>query len=313
MAEGGRPAAVLIAGPTASGKSALALALAARIGGIVINADSMQVYRELRILTARPGPDDEDTAPHRLYGHVPAAEAYSVGRWLDDLASVLAEARGSGAVPIVVGGTGLYVTAATTGLAAIPDIPPEIREELRAEAARLHPAALHARLAVEDPAMAARLRPSDPQRILRALEVLRATGRSLATWQADPLSPPLIGPDAVRLVLAPDRALLRARIDARFEAMMAEGALDEVRALAALGLDPALPAMRALGVAELRAALAGAMPLGEATTRATAETRRFAKRQQTWFRNRMADWPRLDPLGPGVSAWLGGFAPTRDR
>ena len=283
---------MLIAGPTASGKSALAVALAERLGGVVLNADSMQVYAELRILTARPGPDDEARAPHRLYGHVPADRPYSVGAWLEDATRALAEAAAERRLPIFVGGTGLYFRALTAGLAAVPPIPEEIRAHWRAR--RAEGAALHAELARRDPAMAARLRPTDPQRVLRALEVLDATGRSLADWQAE-TGPPLVR-DAVRMVLETDRAALYARIDARFDAMLRQGALDELVRIRARGLDAGLPALRALGVPSLMAALDGQMPLEEAVAEAKAESRRYAKRQITWFRRQMADWPRV-PAG----------------
>ena len=280
---------MLIAGPTASGKSALALALAERLGGVVLNADSMQVYADLRILTARPDPGDEARVPHRLYGHVTADRPYSVGAWLEDVRRVLAEAAAARRVPVFVGGTGLYFRALTAGLAAVPPIPEEIRAHWRAR--RAEGAALHAELARRDPAMAARLRPTDPQRVLRALEVLDATGRSLADWQAE-TGPPLVR-DAVRMVLETDRAALYARIDARFDAMLRQGALDELIRLRARGLDPSLPALRALGVPSLMAHLDGRMPLDEAVAQAKAESRRYAKRQMTWFRRQMPEWPRI--------------------
>lgn len=279
-----RPAPIiLIAGPTASGKSALAIAIARRLGGTIVNADSMQVYAELRILTARPTPEEEREAPHRLFGHVPAATAYSAGRWLADVAPLLA---GDGPV-VIVGGTGLYLKALTEGLSEIPPIPAAIRQHWRGEAARLPADVLHALLAARDPATAARLRASDPQRIVRALEVLEATGRPLAAWQTEPRRP-LLGQGRWRgLILAPERHDLRARIDARFDRMMAEGALEEARHLAALRLDPGLPAMRALGVPPLIAHLEGRITLVEAVERAKAETRRYAKRQATWLRHQL--------------------------
>jgi tRNA dimethylallyltransferase len=291
----GRARAILIAGPTASGKSALALAIAERTGGLVVNADAMQVYRELRILTARPPPEEEARADHRLYGHVTGAEAYSVARWLADVAPVLAEAAASGRPAIVVGGTGLYFEALTRGLAAVPEIPDAVREKVRRQAACLGPAGLHARLAARDPAAAARLRDTDPQRLMRALEVFEATGRSITAWQAEPPPPPLLPAPAVRVVIAPDRAWLHERIAARFAAMVDAGGKEEAAAFADLGLDPALPAMRAIGVAPLAAAARGDTPLEEAVRRSVVDTRRYAKRQETWFRNRMGDWGRIEP------------------
>jgi len=285
--------AVLIAGPTASGKSALALALAERLGGVVVNADSMQVYRELRLITARPTPADEARAPHLLYGHRPAAQGYSVAGWLDDVAAALAEARREGRPAVVVGGTGLYFRALTEGLAETPRVPGEVRQAWRERGRAGDGPALHRELAKADPVMAARLRPSDPQRILRALEVFHATGRSLAEWQAGPPSPPLVGPGTPRVVLDPPRAELHRRIEARARGMLEAGALDEVRAILSLGLDPELPAMKALGLPELGALLRGEAGPERALAALQASTRRFAKRQSTWFRNQMPDWPRL--------------------
>ena len=289
----GRSAAILLAGPTASGKSRLALELAARHGGVIVNADSMQVYGELRVLTARPSPADEAAAPHRLYGHVPAATRYSVGRWLSDVAAVLDEARLDGRVAIVVGGTGLYFKALTEGLAAVPAIPAEARAALHAESAGVATPDLHARLAAIDPEDAAAIRVNDRARVLRALEVITATGRSLADWRRGAAAPPLVDPStAKRIVLAPDRAELHRRIAKRAERMLEEGALAEVAALAALRLDPDLPAMKALGVRALMALESGALSRDAALTAIATETRRYAKRQMTWFRHQMADWPQ---------------------
>lgn len=283
----------MIAGPTASGKSAVALELARALGGAVINADSMQVYRELRVLTARPGPDEEAQAPHHLYGFVPAATAYSVGRWLDDVRQVLADVAARGERAIVVGGTGLYFKALLEGLSPIPDIPNTIRARWRQAAETEGAAGLHAILAVRDPDMAARLSPSDPQRLVRALEVLEATGRSLADWQAEPGAGVAGMDDALKFVIAPERADVTARSDARLDAMIAADALDEVAALRALALDPGLPAMRALGVRPLMAYLAGELTLEAAVDRAKTETRRYAKRQMTWLRGNMISWDWL--------------------
>src|SRR3954465_4408121 len=225
--------AVLIAGPTASGKSALAFELAQKTGGIVINADSMQVYRELRIITARPTPAEEADVPHRLYGHVDAAVNFSAGAWVADAARVLAEARAQDRLPIFAGGSGLYFKALTRGLSAVPPIPPEVRDSVRARLERDGVETLHAELAKRDPASAERLKPRDRTRIARALEVVEATGRALPDWHREGLPPLLPRSEFVALFLAPERDQLYARIDARFETMLAAGALDEVAALAA--------------------------------------------------------------------------------
>ena len=290
-----RPGTILIAGPTASGKSALALAVAKRHGGVVVNADSMQVYRDLRIITARPGVADEARVPHRLYGHVDAAENYSVGRWCQDARAVLEEAKSAGRVPVLVGGTGLYFKALTQGLSAVPPTPPDIRAAVRARCDAEGAAALHAELARRDPAMAARLKPGDRMRLARALEVLEATGRSLADWHRDGLPAILDPEEAVKIFLVVDRAELYRRIDARFDAMLAEGALNEVRALAGRGLDPLLPAMKAHGVPWLRRHLSGEISLEEAAAGGKQDTRRYTKRQATWFRNQMPGWTWAEP------------------
>ncbi len=286
---------MLIAGPTASGKSALALDLAERIGGSVINTDSMQVYRDLRIITARPTPEEEARAPHRLYGHVDGAVNYSVGRWCEDARAAIVEARASGLVPILVGGTGLYFKALTQGLAAVPPVPAAVRKAVRAQLEAEGPQALHDVLARRDPAMAERLKPADRTRIARALEVLEATGRSLADWQREGM-PPILDPEGTaRLFLAPDRAELHRRIDARFDAMLTAGALDEVRALEARGLDPLLPVMKAHGVPWLRCHLRGELSLQEAAEGGKRDTRRYTKRQMTWFRHQMPGWTAVSP------------------
>jgi tRNA dimethylallyltransferase len=283
-------APILIAGPTASGKSAAALALARQLDGVVINADSMQVYSGLRVLTARPSEQDEALAPHKLYGFVSPAEAYSVGRWLEDVAGEIEAARADGQTPILVGGTGLYFKALLEGLAPVPDVPAQVRDHWRSQAERLSGAELHAMLAARDPVMADRLRPQDPQRIVRALEVIDATGRSLSEWQAAPVQSVLDGQDARAVVVAPEREIIYARCEERFAAMLDGGALDEVAALMALELDSGLPAMRALGVAALMAHLCGEIGLEEAATRVKTETRRYAKRQLTWLRSNMITW-----------------------
>jgi tRNA dimethylallyltransferase len=282
--------AVLIAGPTASGKSGVGLELACRLGGSVINADSMQVYRELRVLTARPSESEEARIPYRLYGTVSAAEAFSVGRWLDDVAHALAEAQGEGRLPILVGGTGLYFKALTEGLAPVADIPAELRSYWREQAAERSREALHQELAARDPAMAARLKAADPQRIVRALEVIDATGVSLAEWQGGNAAPLLSPSEILPLVIAPEREPLYAAIDARFDRMIENSAIEEVRELLDLKLHPGLPAMRAHGVRELGAYLSGAVSCEDAVAKAKTESRRYAKRQMSWARRFMSDW-----------------------
>ncbi len=278
------PHALIVAGPTASGKSALALALAERLDGAVINADSMQVYRELRVLTARPTPAEEARAPHALYGVRPAAEAGSVAWWRGAALEAMEAARAAGRLPILCGGTGLYFASLTDGLAEIPEPGEEARAEARWMLAELGPRGLHAALAKVDQATAARLRPSDSQRLARAWEVWRGTGRGLAAWQAEGAHPAPWRFSAI--LLAPPREALREAITGRFARMLDAGALDEVRALVALGLDPALPAMRAHGVPELSAHLRGEITLAGAARRAELVTGQYAKRQATWFRHR---------------------------
>jgi tRNA dimethylallyltransferase len=301
--------AVLIAGPTASGKSGVALELACRLGGTVINADSMQVYRELRVLTARPSVSEEARAPHRLYGTVCAAEACSAGRWLDAVAHALAEAQGEGRLPILVGGTGLYFKALTEGLAPVPEIPAELRSYWREQAATRSREALHQELAARDPAMAARLKPADPQRIVRALEVIDATGISLAEWQGGSAAPLLGAGDVLRLVIAPEREPLYAAIDARFDRMIENGAIEEVRELLDLKLDPGLPAMRAHGVRELAAYLSSAVSRKDAVAKAKIESRRYAKRQMTWLRRFMSDWEWFPDPATAIEAASGALTP----
>lgn len=287
--------AVLIAGPTASGKSTLALAMAERLGGVIVNADSMQVYGELRVLTARPTPDEEARVPHRLYGHVPASVRYSVAHWLADVTAALDEAAAEDRTPVIVGGTGLYLSALVRGIADVPPIACEVKAEVKALAKQPAPV-LHAELARRDPVMAARLRPSDPQRILRALEVVTSTGRSLADFQKETL-PPLLAPGEYDgTVLAPDRAWLHERIRQRFERMAVEG-LEEARALDAQRLDPSLPALKAIGVPEMIAAARGEVAVSAAVERAVVATRKYAKRQETWFRNQFPDWERMAMQG----------------
>jgi len=304
------PDVILIAGPTASGKSALALALAEQVGGMIINADSMQVYRDLRVITARPTPDEEARLPHRLYGHVDAAENYSVGRWLADVQPALDAVRAAGCVPILVGGTGLYLKALTQGLSALPPVPAEIRAGIRARMGAEGAAALHAELIRRDPS-ATHLKPADRTRIARALEVLEATGRPLSDWHREGLPPLLDASKAVKIFLSVERDELRQRIDARFDAMLAAGALEEVRALAARGLDPLLPAMKAHGVPWLIRHLAGEIALAEAAEGAKNDTRRYTKRQFTWARHQLPDWTWIAPtraLEDALRAFAGACA-----
>ena len=301
------PEAILIAGPTASGKSALAITLAQRLGGTVVNADSMQVYRDLRVLSARPSEAEEAAAPHVLFGHVDGAVNYSVGLWLTDAARTLEDLRGQGRLPIFTGGTGMYFKGLLRGLSDIPPVPEEVRARVRAEAEGQDPATLHARLRALDPETAARLRPSDPQRILRALEVFEATGRSLAAFQGA-RTPGLLDPArCLCLFLAPERQALYARIDARFDAMVAAGALEEVRALAARGLDPALPVMRAHGVPGVVAYLRGEASLAEAIQKGKTDTRHYSKRQFTFIRHQLPEfvWAAPEAAEQAVNDMLG--------
>ena len=292
--------AVLIAGPTASGKSAAALALAEETGGVVINADSMQVYREAPILTAQPSAEDRARAPHLLYGHITAHTLYSVGQWRDDAARALAQARAMNRLPIFVGGTGMCFMALTEGLADIPATPDEVREEARALLDDIGVEAMHARLAERDPLTAGKLRPSDPQRVLRAYEVFEATGTPLAQWQEKPAAPLLDQGRIAGFVLDMPRAILRSRIATRFETMLEEGGLDEARALE--GLDPALPAAKLLGLRPLQALAAGRLTQADALDGAITATRQFAKRQMTWFRHRMPHYIWYDPLQSNLIA-----------
>lgn len=287
--------AVLIAGPTASGKSALALELAQKTGGIVINTDSMQVYRDLRVITARPTPDEEALAPHRLYGHVDASVNFSAGAWVADAAKVLSEARAQNRLPIFIGGSGLYFKALTRGLSAVPPIPTEVRERIRARLEQNGVEALHTELAQRDPLSAERLKPRDRTRIARALEVIEATGRALPDWHREGL-PPLLPPgEFSALFLAPERDQLYARIDARFGVMLTSGAIEEVDALAKRQLDPLLPAMKAHGVPALIRHLRGEITLTEAAEIGRADTRHYAKRQFTWFRHQLPEFEWVPP------------------
>ena len=288
--------AILIAGPTASGKSALALELAERKGAVVVNTDSMQGYSVLDVLTARPGVTDLARAPHFLYGHVHPATAYSTGAWLRDVMKLIDDGTLSGQPVIFVGGTGLYFRALAEGISEMPDIPQRIRDRWRYELKEQGAVKLHSLLLREDSAAAMMLKPTDSQRIVRALEVLDASGRSIREWQAE-RGRPLIDRQSARfLVIEPDRAALVDRIEKRFDQMLDKGALDEVKRLSALGLDPELPAMKAIGVRELQAAMAGEIGFPEAIERAKIATRQYAKRQTTWFRHQLgSEWQRLRP------------------
>lgn len=282
---------VLVGGPTASGKSSLAADVAAAFGGVVINADSMQVYRELDIITARPGPEDLAKAPHRLYGALPGSERCSAAHWRSLALAEIEAAFKAGRLPVVAGGTGLYLRVLEEGLAPVPEIPEQVRDAARAEFDALGAEAFHAALAARDPEMAGRLKTGDTQRLLRAWEVLEATGESLAAWQArqskaagsrDP------GLSFLKLAVIPDRETLYARCNARLAQMAEQGAIEEVKALLALGLDPDLPVMKAIGVREFGAYLRGEIPLEAAVSKAQQETRRYAKRQMTWLRHQYA-------------------------
>jgi tRNA dimethylallyltransferase len=304
MAEGGKRA-ILIAGPTASGKSAAALELAQRLGGVVVNADAMQVYAELAVLTSRPGPAETRLAPHRLFGHVAAADAYSAARWLEDASEALAEAWGQGRAVILVGGTGLYFRSLEQGLSAIPRVASEIRSKWRRGLAERGPEALHGELGKLSPDEAQRLRPSDGQRIARALEVLDATGEPLSSHHARAQArSALAGAEVTRVAIVPDRAELYRRCEERFARMIEEGALDEVRRLLTLKLDPALPAMRAIGVAALARHLSGDIPLDEAVAIAQRDTRRYAKRQLTWLRHQMPEFEAVTDAPAAVARCL---------
>ena len=290
-----RVRAILIAGPTASGKSALAVRLAQRLGGVVVNADSMQVYRDLRIITARPTPEEEAEAPHRLFGHVDAAVNHSVGEWMREVGPLLDGIWRDGLLPIVTGGTGLYFRALTEGLSQIPAVPEAVRAAIRAASEGVPAETLHDDLRIRDPATAATLRPTDRQRIVRALEVFAATGRPLVSFHGERAGRVLPLADAVAVFLSPEREAVYSRIDARFDAMMSLGALQEVSELARRDLDPALPCMRAHGVPWLIRAIHGEMALPEAIERAKLDTRHYAKRQFTWFRHQAEGWAWAGP------------------
>ena len=280
-------ATIVLAGPTASGKSALALAIAEAFGGVVINADSMQVYRELRVITARPTPADEARVAHRLYGVLAADDPCSAGRWRDLALGEIAEVWAAGRLPIVVGGTGLYFRALTEGLAPVPAVPGELRAAAKALHRRIGGVRFHAALAARDPEMANQLNPGDSQRLIRAYEVWEATGKSLTEWHSLPPAGPALAGRHFTLVMAPPRDWLYGRCGRRLDHMLAAGAVDEVRALAAADLAPSLPLMKALGVPELLGHVRGELDLPAAVERAKMQTRRYAKRQISWFKNQI--------------------------
>jgi len=286
--------AILITGPTASGKSALAVEFAKQHNGVVVNADSMQVYDTLCVLTARPSDEDMQGVPHYLYGHVPAKLAYSTGAWLRDVTELLPRLHADGRKPIFVGGTGLYFKALTGGLSDMPAIPEEVRNRLRSRLQEEGRDELYRQLRERDPLVAESLRPQDGQRIVRALEVLEATGRSIADFQAQ-TGPVIVDPSTSRkIVVAPDRAILHQRINGRFEKMLEQGAEDEVKTLLSLSLPPDMPVMKAIGVSQIAAMLRGELSRDEVLERGAAATRQYAKRQMTWFRNQMDEsWERL--------------------
>ncbi len=290
-----RPRAILIAGPTASGKSSAALELAKNLDGTIINADSMQVYKELRILSARPSLQEEAVVPHHLYGTVPASQAYSTGMWVDDVADTLQRVWQDGRMPIIVGGTGLYFYALENGLSQVPEIPDAIRQKWRDRLVRDGVGEVYETLRLLDKKMAARLEPTDSQRIVRAVEVIEATGRSLLEWhELTPANPVLAGEDILRLVVAPERQEIYRRCDLRFDTMMEQGALVEVQELLALELDFQLPAMKALGVPQLASYLLGELTKDQAVERAKTDTRRYAKRQITWLKRNMISWNSIN-------------------
>lgn len=286
------PSITLLAGPTASGKSRLAMEMAARTGAVIVNADSQQLYADLRVLSARPSAADEAQAEHRLYGVADAAEAWSVGRWSRAVMPVLAELAEAGRPALLVGGTGLYFTSLTKGLADIPEVPAEVRDALETAFDAEGEAVFRRRLGERDPAAAGRIEHGDRQRLIRARAVAEHTGRALSDWTAD--TTPLLSPGSwTGLVVEPDRAALYANCDLRVGQMVEQGALEEVRALVARGLSSDLPALKAVGVREFAAHLAGETTLEQAVDATRQATRNYAKRQLTWFRNQTPGWERV--------------------
>ncbi|MCZ4272615.1 tRNA (adenosine(37)-N6)-dimethylallyltransferase MiaA [Maritalea porphyrae] len=289
--------ALLIAGPTASGKTAMAIERSAEEKSLIINTDSMQVYDVLNVISARPNAQEMAQAAHRMYGYVPPVTRFSTGAWLRDVQALI---QGEGAnyeKLIFVGGTGLYFDALINGFAQIPDVPQEVIQQVEEMIQPLDADQRAKLLAQKDPAMAKRLQAPDPQRVARAISVMEATNKSLAHWQDEPNEPSILeGFELEKIVLNPERDILRNRIAKRFGLMMQAGAIEEVEAITALGLDPTLPAMRAIGVPEISAYLRGDMTLDEAREKSIIATQQYAKRQRTWFRNRMTDWQWVDPL-----------------
>ena len=290
----------LIAGPTASGKTALALRLAERLGGEIVNADALQIYRDLEVLSARPSSEEQAGIPHHLFGVADAAEGWSVGRWLAAAQAVLESIAAHGRPAVVVGGTGLYFRALTQGLAQLPSVSAELRQATGARFDQIGEAAFRTELRAVDPAAETRISPGDRQRLTRAMEVHAGTGRALSDWQAD--AAPAFARDYQALVLEPSRAALYAGCDARFRTMMDRGALEEARALLARNLDPTLPAMKAVGVRELRPPPAGEPAREDAIALGQQQPRRYAKRQLTWLRNQTPDWPRIAEDDPEAQA-----------
>jgi len=296
----------VIIGPTASGKSAMAMDIAARFNGVVINMDSMQIYSDLRILSARPSEEDESRVPHRLYGVLDAATVCSTAMWLDMVQPEIDAVLRAGQLPILCGGTGLYLKALMEGLAPVPAIPDEVRNSVRTRMAAVGPEDLHAELTARDPVMGERLAPGDSQRIARALEVVTATGRSLADWQKQ--APPVPPYRPVVMTVLPPREALYAGIDRRFETMVEQGALDEVERLVARALPATVPAMKALGVPELAASLRGEMLLEQAVDLAAMKSRRYAKRQMTWCRRQIiSEFPLNEKYSESFKAKIFSF------
>jgi tRNA dimethylallyltransferase len=287
--------ATLIAGPTASGKSALALAIARETNGVVVNADSMQVYHILQILTARPTASEMGDVPHELFGHVHPSQHYSAGRWMDDVTALLAKPELEQMHLVFVGGTGLYFKALLGGLSPMPEVADDVRTYWRARLEAVGAVALHAELQSRDAQTAARLKPQDGQRIVRAFEVLESSGEPIHAWQGRSGTAVISGPYVRKICILPEREAVRARIGRRFQAMVQGGALDEVRSLLTLNLDPLLPSMKAIGVAELGAFLRDEISLQKAVELASAATRQYAKRQTTWLRHQFgSDWEVRD-------------------
>ncbi|GHB31660.1 tRNA dimethylallyltransferase [Pseudovibrio japonicus] len=296
---------MLIAGPTASGKTALSIQLAKELDAWVVNADSMQIYSDLHILSARPSAEEESQAPHHLFGHVASDQPYSVMNWLTEFGEVLSAARAERRPLVVVGGTGLYFKSLLEGLSLLPDIPEDVREHWRGFAQDVSSDELHGALAERDEVMAERLHPSDTQRIVRALEVIEGTGKSLSVWQNERSTPLPMPEETVPVVLLPNRKVLHERIHRRFDLMMEHGAVEEACALWAKGLDPNLQVMKAIGVKQLAEAAQGVTSMEWAIEKAKTETRRYAKRQSTFFRGQLSNWRTLDPLnGEDVAAFV---------